>query len=698
MMLYGIGKGREKLVCKKFNDSAKVTWSRPKAQLSPLATLDDPGPHQNAGASLLCLHSPLQSSRRRSVFPIWTTCCRALHTSYAAVDPRPTTLSRQAAGTRRRLSPPRAAAVLPRRSGARRQGCPARSAPRLPIKIVALDGSLHRRIFLAATCWRASRAVAQKDGFVQGVPPVSGELGVLPRGASSPFAPAQAPSPRLRSDKRLARRPALPDPRPPPLRPRRRPHQPCLWTRLPELTFHFICPGPLDDALAMVSTTAALPRLDIRIINSHSLAPARISSLLQAAARLAPAELSVTICGDIPHNSIENAVELPFFHRTTSIWLWASNVRFTLPPAGYFPVLESLTLFSWQIDLTDLLPRCPHLRKLCISIDSLHSVTVHAPLLEELGVYCYERVQQIDISAPMLKKLQLRAFHGLTAPSNEFSLSYSAPVVEELSWECARYSSVGFGQIWRLTTLRLETQEIPVRDSTRSQLRKKTKISCPQQQQRPRVHVLSLDIGPSDILSHPSQSITQAISQFLVSSFSILELNIPRHGHVYGPVVLHVIGIFNFVQCLKVELYEVSQPQTCYINCPCDQPNNWRSQVISLTCLKEVEIKGFRGENHAVDLLKVILRNATMLESVIRMTKVLVDVTCSLSYKCSSTFKLIISIPQVVVVIFAATSISLPFPAHLASQFQEWVLYPDAEMLLLPLQLSGTCLRADTSF
>jgi hypothetical protein len=55
---------------------------------------------------------------------------------------------------------------------------------------------------------------------------------------------------------------------------------------------------------------------------------------------------------------------------------------------------------------------------------------------------------------------------------------------------------------------------------------------------------------------------------------------------------------------------------TCYADCCCDQPNNWRSQSISLLDLKEVEIKCCRGEGHEVDLLKVLLRCATALERV----------------------------------------------------------------------------------
>ena len=44
--------------------------------------------------------------------------------------------------------------------------------------------------------------------------------------------------------------------------------------------------------------------------------------------------------------------------------------------------------------------------------------------------------------------------------------------------------------------------------------------------------------------------------------------------------------------------------------------NNWGSQTVSLTHLNEMEIKGVRGEDHEIDMLKVILRSAAMLERV----------------------------------------------------------------------------------
>uniref|UniRef100_A0A0D9VG56 FBD domain-containing protein n=1 Tax=Leersia perrieri TaxID=77586 RepID=A0A0D9VG56_9ORYZ len=63
------------------------------------------------------------------------------------------------------------------------------------------------------------------------------------------------------------------------------------------------------------------------------------------------------------------------------------------------------------------------------------------------------------------------------------------------------------------------------------------------------------------------------------------------------------------------EIFRFQIDNGCFVNCLCDQPNNWRNQSISLTDLKEVEINGFRGQDHEVDLLKILLRCATALET-----------------------------------------------------------------------------------
>ncbi|KAK3125021.1 hypothetical protein QOZ80_7BG0598930 [Eleusine coracana subsp. coracana] len=134
-----------------------------------------------------------------------------------------------------------------------------------------------------------------------------------------------------------------------------------IWARLPKLVFHCTGPDLLDAALAQVARPAP-SLLEIDIPGHHSLEPARVSSLLHTAAALAPVDLVVHVYSCYPRD----AVELPCFDRTTSIKLEVPGVRFTLPPTGGFAALESLHLEDCCVDLIDLLPRCPCLRKLWI--------------------------------------------------------------------------------------------------------------------------------------------------------------------------------------------------------------------------------------------------------------------------------------------------------------------------------------------
>ena len=57
--------------------------------------------------------------------------------------------------------------------------------------------------------------------------------------------------------------------------------------------------------------------------------------------------------------------------------------------------------------------------------------------------------------------------------------------------------------------------------------------------------------------------------------------------------------------------------EACPLNCPCDGSKDWRSQTISLTALEEVEIDGFKGEDHELDFLKLVFSCAPMLKEVI---------------------------------------------------------------------------------
>ncbi|CAL5072725.1 unnamed protein product [Urochloa decumbens] len=408
-----------------------------------------------------------------------------------------------------------------------------------------------------------------------------------------------------------------------------------LWRRLPELDFHYICPDRLIAALDQVASARAEGEgspltsgsLNIYLPFHHRLSAARISSILRAAAPVAPAKLDFSLFMDEDADN-SAGIELPGFDCTTSIKLSFAPLETTLHPTGHFAKLETMSLIFYQIDLSDLLPRCPTLRKLKAYCWPLALLKVHSASLQELKVYTHSDLRAIDIATPLLKKFKFGSDEGT---ENEFSLSFSAPLLDDVSWRWWCLSS--FGALWRLWSLKIKT----VKHHGPTHLTSNGEGSCLQLQQRPHDKILLLKIGKSRYARNLSRSFGQDISRVPVRSFSILELDIIATGrHVYGAVVLEALRFCTSIQRLKITLNRLQERKrrgTCHASCPCDQPRNWRSRSITLTNLKEVEVDGFSGEDHEVDLLKVIFRSMTMLEELTLNFPTNVSPECSSAYE-----------------------------------------------------------------
>jgi hypothetical protein len=229
-----------------------------------------------------------------------------------------------------------------------------------------------------------------------------------------------------------------------------------LWRRLLELSFRGIPWDAVDAALQQVSCPA-LSRLEIQIPEKHRIPdPARVSALLHAAARLAPADLVVDVWGDCKYHDIP--IEIPCFERATSMKLRVVNLYLTQPARGVgFPLLERLTVAGCSnMNMAELISRCPHLRALELrQCWNLGMIKVHSPTIEELVVDGW--LGKLDIVAPVLKQFRLEA-----AMENCFSVSFSAPMVEDLSWSCSFHNrSVGIGEqsLWCVHRLSLQTKE-----------------------------------------------------------------------------------------------------------------------------------------------------------------------------------------------------------------------------------------------
>ncbi|XBH96836.1 hypothetical protein VPH35_087147 [Triticum aestivum] len=328
-----------------------------------------------------------------------------------------------------------------------------------------------------------------------------------------------------------------------------------LWSRLPDLTFRDVAPGPLLAVLSSLGPSgASLSLLDIRVPLQHrvTIRAAHTSSLLLAAARLSPAAVRFVTSQCLEEPFVD--VDLSHcFRRAASIELRGQHLRFA-DPRWELPALESLSLAGCLIDLAVLIPLCPRLRVLRAAGVSVgkDAITVLSSSLQELVV-----------EPPLLKQLVM-SFHI----SGELNVSISAPMLEKVTWRCL-YSKVTAGLgLWGLSGVRLLMEESNVR--------------C---------HVLCLLILAKYLHSDPGEELhfAEEIEKHMITDFSTLELHLTILEHAFGAFLLRLLGMHRIrTRSLKISLdrFEMNGDGCSLLqNCPCHEPKNWRTQTISLTNL-----------------------------------------------------------------------------------------------------------------
>jgi hypothetical protein len=231
-----------------------------------------------------------------------------------------------------------------------------------------------------------------------------------------------------------------------------------LWTRLHKIVFRDLPFPSLELALGRVDSPA-VSLLEIRVPDvhrpdTHHVSDAGFNSLLRAAARLAPEEFVLRLPLDLTDNG-SLAVDLPCFHRTTSIAMDTYYISLRVPEGAAFPALQTLSLSGRVPDLDPLLSCCPRLQTLRLrNVFFGGDLRVSSPWLQELFVvHLYQREHRIDIVAPVLKQLSMCLF------SSGANISVLAPMVEKILWDC-RYAPVVFVfGLWRLERVTLRTAE-----------------------------------------------------------------------------------------------------------------------------------------------------------------------------------------------------------------------------------------------
>ncbi|KAM3316973.1 hypothetical protein ACQJBY_034880 [Aegilops geniculata] len=394
----------------------------------------------------------------------------------------------------------------------------------------------------------------------------------------------------------------------------------CPRLRVLRVTFRGVSPVLLEESLTALEAvvalglTVSLLRIELELYNGgHTADGAQFASLLHAAARVSPQELVLV-------NSFNEyfTAELPCFPRTKSIEMWLYSVCFTHVTEDKFLALERLSLQRYRctiLDLDTMVSRCPRLRVLKVNANRYaQDVTIRSTSLQELELSVDEgQCEGIDIETPLLTQLKLSV-----DVASDINMSIWAPMVEKVSyWFSYKKLALMFG-FWSLQSLRVDTIEnYKYKDEG---LTKEGKDAC---SLPPRVHVLCLQISARD-QSGPVLNFARELEKLPVSNFTILALNLNAEGHVLAAFVSRILGMHHLqtsIQRLKVVLCNWSEMSKCVKHCPCNEPKNWRSYSISLTRLEEVEIYKFRGGDHEIDLVTMILSWAPMLTRMtIRLT------------------------------------------------------------------------------
>ncbi|CAM0871140.1 unnamed protein product [Alopecurus aequalis] len=401
-----------------------------------------------------------------------------------------------------------------------------------------------------------------------------------------------------------------------------------LWTHLPDLIFRDVAPSSLLVALSSLGHRG-VSLLDIQVpavqedkLSSYRVSPSpRIglrsslrrrptnyaSSLLRAAARLSPAALRFNHPQHLGKPFLDVDLSACFRH-ATSIEVHAPFRSFP-DPQFELPALQSLSLSGCRVSLAILVPLCPclHVLRVVDPFLQVDDITVRSSSLQKLTVennVVKSSTGCILVEAPVLKQ-----FTMLLRTRGDFSVSISTPQVERVSWRCFYSGSTAGLGLWGLSAASLETQDSKgVRGAGDA----------------PHCHVLCLHIFARPFpRSYPDAELGfgTEIEKHMIIDFSGLEVHLKTREHVFGAFLLRLLGMHRIraaTRSLKIVLqrFEMKDRCTPLVNCSCDEPKNWRTQTISLTSLEKVEIKGFEGEDHEFDFLKLIFRCAPMLKTV----------------------------------------------------------------------------------
>ncbi|TVU40416.1 hypothetical protein EJB05_13880 [Eragrostis curvula] len=232
-----------------------------------------------------------------------------------------------------------------------------------------------------------------------------------------------------------------------------------IWTLLPELTFNL---APDYHHIRQVLAAPEAPALRRIFVVTKDDSPDSVAAWLPLAARRLSGDLvyhSLVEGHEDDEEEVDGAIPLPCFGNATAIDLDLGFLTLSLPSSGAFTGLTDLCLksvrFQGQCELGDVVssPRCPGLRKLRVrDTRGLARLNVQSKSLLKIDLHYLNGLQQLSISAAVLKELELHCCFVLNQPVADIS----APQLVSLKWNDAydpcSVRLVNLGQLQWLST------------------------------------------------------------------------------------------------------------------------------------------------------------------------------------------------------------------------------------------------------